>query len=65
MDFATRSPRHLNAGIFIFTFILGGGAYAMPRYFVSTSAWNAPIPSTAKYCGHAAASYARNWVMTV
>ena len=37
------------ASAVIISLALSGGACAAPRYFTSTSAWNASIPSTAKY----------------
>ena len=54
-DFAARSGHGLRASCAILSLVFSGAAFAAPHYFIATSAWNAPIPSTAKYSGRAAA----------
>ncbi len=54
-NFAARPGWGRRASAVIVALALSGGACAAPRYFTSTSAWNAPIPSTAKFSGYAAA----------
>ena len=54
-DLAGRPCWSWRASAVIVSLAFCGGACAAPRYFTSTSAWNASIPTTAKYSGHAAA----------